>query len=223
MPGPMGFYKDKNGVTRPITKRKATGAVVAGAVMVGLMTAASGGGATASVGAALDSATSASADADTAKGQDAARRGDDATAWRRMALKELKKTVEHRLRCGLQSTKQVQQFFFRTPCTSLDQLLFALEDAHGDVIVVSVAWVKMSSDDDATRLKALEDTYGTGDITPIATQVLQLAGIHFTGAHYASRQDGSLVVVSEAEAARGRPSTTLLDDAPKVAAVLPPP
>jgi hypothetical protein len=84
-------------------------------------------------------------------------------------------------------------------------------------------WVKMSSEDEATHLKTLEDTYGTGDITPVATQVLGLGGIRFTGAHYASRRDGSLVVVSEAEPVRGTPSTTLLNNAPKVAAVLPPP
>jgi hypothetical protein len=187
------------------------------------MTAAGGGGATASVGAALDSATSAGAEAETTSGEDAARKGDDTEAWQRMAMKELKKAIKQRLRCGLQSTKQVQQFFLRTPCKSLDELLFALEDSQGNVIVVSVAWAKMSSGDDATQLKTLEDTYGTGDITPIATQVLELGGIHFTGAHYASRQDDSLVVVSEAEPVRGHPSTALLNDAPKVAAVLPPP
>lgn len=223
MPEPEGFYKDKNGVTRPITKRKTAGAVVAGAVVAGLMTAAGGGGATASVGAALDSTTSTSSDAETASSEDAARKGDDTTAWQRMAMKELKKAIKQRLRCGLQSTGQIQQFFLKTPCESLDELLLALGDAKGDVIVVSVAWVEMSSKDEATQLKTLEDTYGTGDITPIAMQVLELRGVHFTGAHYASRQDGPLVVVSEAEPVRGHPSTTLLNDVPKVAAVLPPP
>jgi hypothetical protein len=223
MPEPQGFYTDKNGVVRPITKRRTTGAVVAGAIVVGLMTAAGGGGATASVGAALDSATSASADAETSSSEDAARKGNDTDAWQRMALKELKKTIKKRLRCGLQSTRQVRQFFLRTPCESLDQLLFALEDTRGNLIVVSVVWVKMSSEDDATQLKTLEDTYGTGDIIPIATQVLQLGGIRFTGAHYTSRQDGSLVVVSEAESARGRASTVVLNDATRIAAVLPPP
>jgi len=220
---PEGFYTDKNGVTRPITKRKTAGAVIAGAVVAGFMTAASGGGATASVGAALDSATSASADAQTADGEDAARKGDDSDAWERMAMKELKKTIKQRLQCGLQSTGQVQQFFLRTPCESLEELLFALDDSTGNLMVVSVAWVKMSSEDDATQLKTLEDTYGSGDITPIETQILGLSGIHFTGRHYASRQDGSLVVVSEAESVRGHPSTTLLNDAPKVAAVVPSP
>lgn len=65
--------------------------------------------------------------------------------------------------------------------------------------------------------------YGTGDITPIATQVLQLGGIRFTGAHHTSREDGSLVAVSEAESARGHASSTVLNDATKVASVLPPP
>ncbi|HEX5113973.1 MAG TPA: hypothetical protein VFW65_02125 [Pseudonocardiaceae bacterium] len=145
------FFTDKNGVVRPITKRKTTGAVVVGAIVAGLLTAAGGGGTTASVGAAVDSVASARADAETASGEDAARKGDDNKAWQRMALKELKKTVRQRLRCGLQATKQVRQFFLRTPCESLDQLLFALEDTRGNLVVVSVAWVRMSSDDDATH------------------------------------------------------------------------
>jgi hypothetical protein len=98
-----------------------------------------------------------------------------------------------------------------------------LDDGAGNWIVVSVVWVKMSSTDDADRFKTLEDTFGTGDVTPIANQVLQVTGIHFTAQHYASRQDGSLVVITESEPVHGRPSTTLLNDVAKVAVVLPPP
>lgn len=223
MPDTDGFYTDKNGVVRPITRRKTAGAVIAGAVVAGLMAAAGGGDATASVGAALDSATSAGSNTDTAHGADAAREGHDIEAWQRVALKELENTVKRRLECGLQSTGRVRQFFFVTPCESLDQALFALEDTRHDVIVVSVVWVRMASQDDAGRLIALEDTYGSGDITPIATQVLQLGRIRFTAAHYTSRQDGSLVVVAEAESARGRAPIAVLNDVTKVAAALPPP
>jgi hypothetical protein len=228
------FRTRKDGTVYPITPKKkkktAAGTVVAAAVLAGLMAAANGGDATASVGAALDAAVSQHAaadpdpvDAETSSGEQAARRGDEKQAWQRLALKEIKKEVETRLRCPVQSYGQVRDYFLRTPCDSLRETLFALVDARGDITVVTVAWVRMSSEDDASGLKAVEDTYGTGDVTPFATEVLELGRFRLTGRHYASRQDGSLVVVSEAEPLRGHPSATVLADAPKVAAALPPP
>jgi hypothetical protein len=214
-----GFFTDKNGVVRPITKRKAGGAVVAGAVLAGLVTFAGGGGPTASVGAALDSA--AATDANTTASQRDAAKGDEKGAWQRLALREAKKAVRQRLRCAVQSTGQVRQYFLRTGCDSLKETLLMLGDAHGNDLVVSVSWVKMSSSGGATGLKNLEDVYGTGDITPLPTEVLGLGGVRFTGRHYAARQNGTLVVVSEAEAVRGHPSTALLDDVAKVGVVLP--
>jgi hypothetical protein len=81
----------------------------------------------------------------------------------------------------------------------------------------------MPTGDDADNLKKLEDTYGTGDITPIATQVLQLAGIKFTAQHYDSRTDDSLFVAAETEPVHGRPASTFLNDAATIASTFPPP
>lgn len=188
------------------------------------MTAAGGGGATASVGAALDTAASQSTvDAETASSREAAGKGDDTDAWRRMAMKEIKKEVEHDLRCAVQSFGQVQQFFVSHPCDKLDERLFAVADLKGDIIVGSVAWVRMSSDDSATQLRDVEDTFGTGDVTPFATEILGLGGFHFTGKHYKSRQDGPLIVIAETEPLRGRPSATLLNEVATIADVFPPP
>jgi hypothetical protein len=206
-------------------KKGKGGPIVAGAVLAGLLVAAEGGTTTESVGAALDSASAASTstDARTADSQQAARKGDEAQAWRRMGIRELKKITRRGLRCTIQSYGQVRQFFLSTPCRSLDQRLFAFADTDGNEIAVSVVWVRMSSADDADRLTQVEDVYGTGDITPVATQVLRAGGIRFTGKHYASRTDGSLAVVAETEPLRGNPSASLLDDTAKVVDVLPAP
>jgi hypothetical protein len=215
------FRTRPDGTRYPITpKGKAAGTVVAGAVIAGLMTAASGGTGTESVGAALDSASEQNAKSSS---QDNARKSDRAKTWQRKALREVRDTVKQDLRCAVQSYGQVQQFFLQSPCDTLDQMLFALSDAQGNIIAVSVMWVKMPSADEAGQLKKLEDTYGTGDVTPFATEALQLGGIKFTGRHYASRANGSLVVIAESEAVQGNTSTTLLDDVAKIAVVLPRP
>lgn len=206
-------------------KKGKGGSIVAGAVLAGLLVAAEGGTTTESIGAALDSASTASTstDARTSDSQRAARKGDETDAWRRMGIRELKKITRRGLRCTLQSYGQVRRFFLRTPCRSLDQRLFAFADADGNVIAVSVVWVRMSSAGNADGLRQVEDVYGTGDITPVATQFLRADGIRFTGQHYASRTDGSLAVVAETEPMRGKPSATLLNDTAKVVDVLPPP
>lgn len=206
------------------TTGKAASGVVGAALLAGLMTAAGGGDVTASVGAALDTAVSqTTVDAETASSRQAAAKGDETEAWQRMALKESHKNIKHELRCAVQSFGQVQQFFLRHPCDKLDQLLFAVRDAQGSLIVCSVMWVKMPSKATAAQFMQLEDTYGTGDVTPFGTEVLELGNIRFTGKHYKSRPDGSLVVIAETEPVGGHPSNTLLKEVATVADVLPPP
>lgn len=203
------------------TKGKAAGA--GAALVAGVMAAAGGADVTTSVGAALDAGTSQGAvEQQTASGQKAARKGNESEAWQRMALKEIKKDVKRELRCSVQSYGQVQQYFLGHPCEKLDQQLFALSDAQGNIIVGSVVWVTMPSAAMAAQFKQLEDTYGTGDVTPFGTEVLELGHFRFTGKHYKSRLDGSLVVIAEADPARGQPSDALLNSVATVADVLPP-
>ncbi|HEX8759253.1 MAG TPA: hypothetical protein VF734_04585 [Pseudonocardiaceae bacterium] len=68
-------------------------------------------------------------------------------------------------------------------------------DADGNTIVVSIAWVRMHNASRAIRLQQLVGTDGTGNVSPIAGQLLELRGIPFTDKHYASRRTGSLVVM----------------------------
>jgi hypothetical protein len=85
-----------------------------------------------------------------------------------------------------------------------------------------IMWVTMPSANDAARFIRLEDTYGSGDVTPFGTEVLAAGGIHFTGKHCRSRRDGSLVVIAETEPVRGEPSDAFLQATVDVADVLPP-
>ena len=205
------------------TKGKTAGGVVGAALVAGLMAAANGADVTTSVGTALDTAASqGSADAETASSRDAATKGNEKEAWQRLALRQLERKVKDDLRCAVQSFGQVQQFFVTHPCKKLSQVVYAFEDANGDDIVGTVMWVTMPSADDAEQLRQLEDTYGTGDVTPFITEILGVAGIKFTGQHYRSRIDGPLFVISETEPLHGRPSDKFLLDVATVLDVLPP-
>jgi hypothetical protein len=205
------------------TKGKTAGGAVVAALVAGLMAAANGADVTTSVGTALDTAASqSSVDAETASSREAAKKGNEKEAWQRMALKEVERKVKDDLRCAVQSFGQVQQFFVSHPCQKLGQVVYALEDANGNDIIGTVMWVTMPSADDAEQLQQLEDTYGTGDVTPFTTEILGLGGVKFTGQHYRSRRDGSLFVISETEPLRGRPSNELLLEVATVADVLPP-
>ncbi|WP_406636425.1 hypothetical protein [Amycolatopsis sp. WGS_07] len=215
---------DPNQPRGPDGKWIKTGGVFAAAALATVVAAASGGDAVTSVGAGLDAATTKSvSDADAANSKKAAQKGDRAEAWRRLTLKEVRKKIEKDLHCAVQSYGQVQQFFLRHPCKKLDQLLFVVQDKNGNTIAGSVTWVKMPSAESAAQLRNLEDTYGSGDVTPFGTEVLEAAGFRFTGKRYRSRLDGKLVVIAETDPINGRPSDAFLKQVADVADVLPPP
>ncbi|WP_116202686.1 hypothetical protein [Amycolatopsis circi] len=201
-----------------------TGGVLTAAALATVVAAASGGGTVTSVGAGLDAATTKSvSETNTANSKKAAQKGDRAEAWRRLALKEVRNEIKKDLRCAVQSFGQVQQYFLRHPCQKLDQLLFVVQDSDGNRIAGSVTWVKMPSADSAAQLRRLEDTYGSGDVTPFGTEILEAGGFRFTGKHYRSRQDGKLVVIAEIDPIKGSPSDSFLKQVADVADVLPPP
>jgi hypothetical protein len=199
------------------------GGFVGAALLAGLMTGVGGGDTATSVGAALDNAAGRGiTQADRTRARNEAKKGREAQVWRRLRLRRLRQTARRELRCADQSFGEVRRFFLQHPCRKLDQKLALVSDPDGNLIVVSIVWVRMGSRNDAARFKKLEDTYGSGDVTPIATQALELGGIRFTGRHYASRRDSSLVVIAETEPVRGDPSDTLLKDIADVVDVLPP-
>jgi hypothetical protein len=172
-------------------------------------------------GTVVDSAAGRSVSAKKANGKDAAKRGKPDEAWRRMGMRRIKRAIDQDPNCVRHSFGEVRGFFLRTPCRSLDRTLFTVGDDNGKVVVVSVAWVGMHSRGQARRFKTLDDTYGTGNIMPLAGALLDIADVRFTGRHYDSRQDRNTVVVAEAEPISGRPTDDELDAIAEIAIWLP--
>ncbi|MGH3913328.1 MAG: hypothetical protein ACRDTC_07960 [Pseudonocardiaceae bacterium] len=200
------------------------GGAVAAAVSAGAI-ALSGVGVATSAGAALDStAVLQRIHVNTTKAKKPASRGREGEAWSRMVLKPIKNPcVRSAVQCAVHSHGQVREFFIHTPCRSLQRKLLALIDEQGNIILVSIAWVRMLSISSVREFKDLIDIYGTGDVSPLAGELLGLNGIRFTGEHYGSRKAGTLVVVAETESASGQPHPELLNSIPEVAVLLPPP
>ncbi|MFS8098417.1 hypothetical protein LFM09_14895 [Lentzea alba] len=198
------------------------GAVVAAGVLA-VSVAAGSGGLSLGGGASTTSVDSVGTNLTRAKseGRKSARKGDADCAWRQLNMRTLKRTAKPALECVSHSFGQVRDHFLRNPCTSLDRTLFAIGDERGNVAVVSVAWVGFRNRGDAGEFKKLIDVHGTGDITPLATPLLDLADIRFTGLHYQSRPDGSTVVIAEAETASGHVGGDVLDAAADLASWLP--
>ncbi|GAA2341938.1 hypothetical protein GCM10009854_18100 [Saccharopolyspora halophila] len=205
--------------------KKRAGGVAGAALLAGLMAASGGGGATTgSVGTALETAGQRAVHAKTMRqSRNAAKRGNERKAWNRMGLRRVRNDVKRTLRCSAHSYGEVQEFFLRHPCETLRQRLFAVGDSEGNIIAVSLMWVTMPSRADVSRLRRVEDTYGTGDVTPVGTQLLGFGGFRFTGKHYESRRKGSQFVITETEPVRGNPSNRVLDDVAVVANLLPAP
>ncbi|MFD8500796.1 hypothetical protein [Amycolatopsis sp. NPDC059657] len=199
---------------------KAAGGSVGAAVVAGVVFFASGGAG--GGGAAVESAASHSLKGKSSS-KEAARKGNRAEAWKRLGLKSLKQTAKRDLKCVTASFSEVRDFFAHNPCRSLDRLLVAVADSHGNTVVVSVAWVKMPKADTTGKLKRIIDIQGSGDISPLASGALGLGGVDFTGHHYASRQSGSLLVVAETAPGGGHPGNELLDTVAEVAAEFPAP
>lgn len=190
------------------------------------MASGGGGGTAGSVGTTLDSAAGQRVTQvkSTRSSRNAAKKGNEREAWDRMALRKVRNEIQRGdLHCAAQSYGEVQEFFLRHPCEKLQQRLFPLADDRGNVIAVSIMWVTMPSRADATKLKRVEDTYGTGDVAPVGTQLLGLGDVRFTGRHYASRRTGSQLVITETEPLRGQPSDSVLDDVAAIANLLPAP
>lgn len=218
------YRTNKQGKVYPLTPKKKRGAAViavgATAVAVAWGPAMGGGvGAGGSSGAALSPGMH-------AKVLDAKRalsKGSSGKAWRQLGLRQrAKRTIRH-VNCVAHSHGAVQAFFVVSPCRSLRRLLLPLAAANGDAVVLSVSWVRMQSVPDATRFQRLIDVHGSGDIEPHGVRELRQRGVTFTGYHYDSDRDGTVVVVAEAEAMSGRPSSEMLEAVATVGVDLPPP
>ncbi len=215
----MVRFRQKDGRTIPIKSGAgAAVAVVAGGAIAWGGGAAGGGGGAASIesggGSSLQARNS---------GKDSARKGKHEDAMKRLGLKTLKKLAQRELKCAPYAFGQVQQFFVRHPCKSLSRMLLAVGDGGGNTVVVTIAWVRMPKTAEARDLRDLADRDGSGNIYALPDALLKRAGVRFTGDHYSSRLDGSLLVIAEATGGGGRPDPAVLDDAADVAVEFPVP
>lgn len=226
---PDYYWRDKYGRNRPGYKPKGKGGVAAAAVAIAVAASGSGlgglGGLTStSTEGAAGSAMSRTVQVRVSKAKRAANKGQRTKAWKRMRLKvKRRRKPRHDSKCATHSFGQVRGFFAHTPCRSLRRALVVIADEHGATGVVSIAWVRMPGRGDAARLKRLDDIQGTGDVYPLAGWALTSRGVHFTGEHYASRQQRSLFVRAEAATASGSMDPGLLRGAAEVAKRFPPP
>ncbi|GAB3006173.1 hypothetical protein [Saccharothrix stipae] len=229
------FFTDGQGRVRPITKKKGgIGVVVAGVTAVAAFAGGGGAAGLGGVGAAAPAAAEVGAGsvrlggssgqlrARKSEGQKAARREGPEGAWQRMGLRQVKRTAKQQAECVAVSFGQVQQFFTTHRCTHLERVLFAVQDEAGNTAVVSVAWVGLTNAREAREFDSLMEIHGNGDITPLASALLELGHIEFTGLRYGSDRDGAAVTVAEAEnAAGGQFDHDTLDAIAEVAAYLP--
>lgn len=219
----MEFRTRKDGTVYPLggsSKKKGAGAVVAGAALVGVAAFGGSGGV---VGGAAADGLSAAAQARVVNAQKAAAQGKRGQAWRRVGVRQSRNKVERRLSCARNSHGEVREFFVLTPCRSLKRGLFLLADGRGGSLVLSVYWVRMRDRAAAQALKRLDDTYGTGNVNPIAARFLGLGGVTFTGKYYDSRLSGAMTVIAEAEPVTGAPTAETLESVAQVATYFPAP
>ncbi|GAA1352168.1 hypothetical protein [Saccharothrix algeriensis] len=147
----------------------------------------------------------------------------DDSAWRGIGLRVLDQVTRDDRDCAANSFGQVRELLTAAPCASLSRMLITLADAEDDVVAVAVAWVEFGAHDTAAEFKRVEDIHGTGDITPLSARLLLRDEITFTAHHYASQQQGSTVVVAEAETTEGQATPEFLRRVAEVAVRTPRP
>jgi len=199
--------------------------VAAGAVALALAGGTTGaigaGGTAAESGITADSVNGRNLDQRKNESKNSARNGKADEAWNRMGMRTLKKTVKQDLKCVAASTGRVRDFFLHTPCKSLDRILLAVGDTAGNSAIISVAWIGFTSRSHADAFERVETVQGSGDITPLAGALLDLADVHFTGHHYQARRDGATMVIAETESAAGHVGSEVLEALAEIAVWLP--
>lgn len=174
--------------------------------------------------AAARNAVSRNLKARKAEAQRSVRRGRVDDAWQRMGLRRLRQSDKvSAVDCVVNSFGEVREFLVRTPCKSLDRILFAVGDDQGNAAVVSVAWVEFRNRSTVWKFQRLEDRHGTGDIRPLGSSLLGMRYIEFTGHHYGTEVKRNTLAIAEAETISGSYSADDLDAIAEVAALLPRP
>ena len=116
----------------------------------------------------------------------------------------LLRATDHQTNCTAHSYGQVQVFFARTPCSSVDRSLLSTEH-DGRSIVVATSTVAFDSQDKAASYLRLVTSDGTGNINDLLREGTRYPGSpsKLPAAAFASRLDGTRVLVAEAGYVQG--------------------
>jgi hypothetical protein len=101
--------------------------------------------------------------------------------------------------CVAHSYGKVREFFREQPCTALYRASFEVRDRRGAVVLVAIAWVEMPDARSASEYHELVDIHGTGNVTELTRERGRYQNVRFTGEHYESRRDGTIVVNAQAQ------------------------
>lgn len=109
--------------------------------------------------------------------------------------------------CAAHSYGKVRAFFVAHPCTALHRALFT-GTSSGTAVVVAVSTVSMATEQDATDLKRLADSDGTGNVSDLLREGVTVPGgpARLHNASYASQRRGPVLVIVEADTASGEGS-----------------
>ncbi|MFI9007734.1 hypothetical protein ACIGNX_10940 [Actinosynnema sp. NPDC053489] len=217
----LGFYTDDRGRVRPVAGGGGRSRTVLLAGLIALSAVGYGGAVGLGAGGAAGGGAGPSVADRRDEGAEPAGRGDAEGAWRRMGLRELRRTAEPGGSCVDAAFGAVREFLRRHACTSLDRALLVVGDDAGNSAVVAVARVGFASRGDAREFRDLVDAPGTGGVEALAAGRLGLPDVAFTGANYGSGRVRTAVAVAEAEVATGYVTPEVLDAPAEVAARLP--
>lgn len=183
-------------------KKSGGGLVVAGALVVVL----GAGGATTAGLAGGGAASGSSSGASSSGGKSGKTRNGDTVTARLTArgIRARAELTDDSSDCVANAYGQVQTYLREHPCRALARSLIEVRDQKGDVALVAVASVEMPDAEQATELRRLMDSPGTGNVTELSRERGRYRSVRFTGDIYESRQDDAVVSNAQVQAvARG--------------------
>jgi len=211
----MGWWNQPRDSAGRWTKGSA-GVVVIGAAGALVLSGGTGAG----VGG-VGTEAAGTADSVSVQARNTSRKSKSESEWKRLRLRKVREDVGNALDCAANSYGQVQDFFLRNPCKSLDRMLITLADPSGGTFVVSVSWVRMRAKNDVRPLKDLIDTDGTGSVHALGWPLLKSQGVRFTGTPFRSRPTGDHLVIAEGAVVSGHPDQALCTASVEAAVQLP--
>ena len=121
--------------------------------------------------------------------------------------------------CAAHSYGEVHDFFVTHPCSLLSRVVFELRDKHWNVVLVATSRVDMPTTGEASELKTLVDTGGTGNVTELSREKGPYRSVHFEGLGYDSDLDEWTVRNIQVQPVGWWPGVALLneirDDVPR--------